>query len=102
MSETSLDNICLSPLGDRVLVQPASAVETEKGGLIITDSAQEKPQYGLVIAVGPGKRLPDGTLLPIDVSVGNKILYGKYAGTQIKLDDVEHLLISQEDILGTI
>ncbi len=90
------------PLGDRVLVKPLEAKEVKKGGIIIPDTAKEKPQEGEVIAAGPGKRTEDGKLIPMDVKVGDKILFGKYSGTEVKIEDIEYLIMNQEDILGTV
>ena len=92
----------IKPLSDRVLVKPLDKVEEKKGGIIIPDTAKEKPQEGEVIAAGPGKRDDKGGIIPMDVKAGDKILYGKYSGTEIKLDDVEYLIMHQEDILGII
>ena len=95
--------IQLKPLGDRVLVKAVEKKDEVRGsGLIIPDSAKEKPQEGEVIAVGKGKLTEDGKLLPMDVKPGDKILYGKYSGTEIKLDGQEYLIMHQEDILGLI
>jgi len=102
MSEISLSHIKISPLGDRVLVKPSTEASQEKSGLIIPNSAQEKPQYGVVVSVGPGQRMKNGTLVPLDIKVGDKILYGKYAGTQIDLDGIEHMIINQDEILGVL
>lgn len=90
------------PLADRVLVKPLEAEEKTKGGIILPDTAKEKPQEGKVVAVGKGKVSEDGKVLPLDVKVGDKILYGKYSGTEIKLNDEEHLIIREEDILAII
>lgn len=92
----------IKPLSDRVLVKALEKEEEKKGGIIIPDTAKEKPQEGEVIAVGPGKRDDDGKVIPMDVKVGDKILYGKYSGTEIKLDDEEYLIMHQEDILGIL
>ncbi|MFO7536147.1 MAG: co-chaperone GroES [Kiritimatiellia bacterium] len=92
----------VKPLGDRVLVQPKKDAEMSKGGIIIPDTAKEKPQEGKVIAVGTGKRDEDGKLLPFNVKVGDKVLMPKYGGTEIKLDDVEYSIIREEDILGIL
>lgn len=102
MSEVLLTNSKVSPTGDRILVKPSVVESQEKGGLITPNSAQEKPQHGVVVSVGQGKRLKNGTLLPLDVQVGDKILYGKYAGTQIILDKMDHIIISQDEILGIL
>jgi chaperonin GroES len=92
----------LKPLGDRVVIKPLEQKEVKKGGIIIPDTAKEKPQEGEVVAVGKGKVSDDGKLIPMDVKVGDKILYGKYSGTEIKLEDVEYLIMHQEDILGIV
>lgn len=101
MSET-LTKVKLQPLGDRVLVKAMEAKETKRGGIIIPDSAKEKPQEGLVIATGKGKTADDGKILAMDVKPGDKILYGKYSGSEIKLDDAEYLIMHQDDILGIL
>ncbi len=92
----------IKPLSDRVLVKPLEKEEQKKGGIIIPDTAKEKPQEGEVIAAGPGKRDDSGKLIPMDVKAGDKILYGKYSGTEIKLEDEEYLIMHQDDILGII
>lgn len=92
----------LKPLGDRVLVERLEAEEQVKGGIIIPDTAKEKPQQGKVIAVGPGKRLENGEIKPLDVKEGDKILFGKYSGTEVKLEDKEYLIMREDDILGII
>ncbi|MBI5573108.1 MAG: co-chaperone GroES [Elusimicrobia bacterium] len=92
----------IRPLGDRVIVKPAEEKEVKKGGIIIPDTAKEKPQEGEVIAVGPGKVDDTGKKIPMDVKAGDKILYGKYSGTEIKIDDKEYLIMHQEDILGIV
>jgi len=92
----------LKPLSDRVLVKPLDKEQEKKGGIIIPDTAKEKPQEGEVIATGPGKRDEQGKLIPMDVKVGDKVLYGKYSGTEIKIEDEEYLIMHQEDILGII
>jgi chaperonin GroES len=90
------------PLHDRVIVQRLEEEEKTKGGIIIPDSAKEKPQEGKVIAVGTGKILENGTKLAMDVKVGDKILFGKYSGTEIKIDGEEFLMMREDDILGVI
>ncbi len=92
----------IRPLQDRILVRRIEAENRTKGGIIIPDSAKEKPIEGEVIAVGGGKATENGTVRPVDVKVGDKVLFGKYSGTEVKLDDVEHLIIREEDILGVI
>ncbi len=92
----------IRPLGDRVLVQPIEDEEQEKGGIIIPDTAKEKPQEGKVIAVGPGKVRDDGNLAAMNVKKGERVLMPKYGGTEIKIDDVEYQIIREDDILGVI
>ena len=93
----------IRPLQDRVLVKRIEdEVEKTKGGIIIPDTAKEKPQQGKIIAVGKGKVNDDGKLTPLDVKVGDKILFGKYSGSEIKLDGEEHLIMREEDILGVL
>jgi len=92
----------LTPLGDRVVVKPTPREEMTKSGLVLPDTAKEKPQEGSVIAVGPGRILDDGKREAMDVKVGQKVLYGKYAGTEFKLDDDELLIVSQKDILAIV
>ena len=92
----------IRPLQDRVIVRRIAEEEKTKGGIIIPDTAKEKPQEGKVIAVGKGKTNDDGKLIPLDVKVGDKILFGKYSGSEIKIDSEEHLIMREEDILGVI
>jgi chaperonin GroES len=92
----------LRPLGDRVVVQPTPREEMTKSGIVLPDTAKEKPQEGTVIAVGPGRTLDDGSREAIDVSEGQKVLYAKYAGTEFKVDGDELLIISQKDILAVV
>ncbi len=90
------------PLQDRLVVRRIDGEEKTKGGIIIPDSAKERPLEGEVIAVGNGKRADDGTVTPLDVQKGDRVLFGKYAGTEIKIDGVEHLIMREDDILGVI
>ena len=90
------------PLADRVLVKPLEASETKKGGIIIPDTAKEKPQEGEVIAVGPGGRAESGKLTPIDLKVGDRILFGKWSGTEIELDGEELLIMKESDVMGVV
>jgi chaperonin GroES len=90
------------PLHDRVVVRRIQADEKTKGGIIIPDTAQEKPQEGEIIAVGPGGRDEAGKLLPIDVKPGNRVLFGKWSGTEVKLDGEELLIMKESDIMGVI
>ena len=92
----------IRPLQDRVIVRRLEEEEKTKGGIIIPDTAKEKPQEGKVIAVGKGKMTEDGKLIPLDVKVGDRILFGKYSGTEIKIEGEEHLIMREEDILGVI
>ena len=92
----------IRPLQDRVIVKRVAEEEKTKGGIIIPDTAKEKPIEGKVIAVGNGKVLEDGKVRPLDVKAGDRILFTKYAGTEIKLDGEEHLIIREEDILGVV
>src|ERR1051325_8824245 len=93
----------IRPLQDRVIVKRLEeAIEKTKGGIIIPDTAKEKPQQGKVIAVGKGKVGDDGKVTPMDVKVGDKILFGKYAGSEIKLDGEEHMIMREDDILGVL
>ena len=90
------------PLGDRVLVRRVEEEEKTKGGIIIPDTAKEKPQEGEVIAVGPGARDESGKIQPLDVSVGDRILFGKWSGTEVKLDGEDLLIMKESDILGVL
>lgn len=90
------------PLHDRVLVRPLESEQKTAGGIIIPDTAQEKPMEGEVVASGPGARGDDGTLHPLEVKVGDKVLYGKWSGTEVKIDGVTLLVMKESDILGVI
>jgi chaperonin GroES len=90
------------PLHDRVVIERIDAEAKTAGGIIIPDTAQEKPQQGKVVAVGPGGRDERGKLIPIDVKVGNRILFGKWSGTEVKIDDVEYLIMKESDIMGVL
>ena len=90
------------PLHDRVVVRRVESEEKTKGGIIIPDTAQEKPQEGEVIAVGPGGRDENGKLIPIDLTAGNRVLFGKWSGTEVKLDGEELLIMKESDIMGVI
>ena len=92
----------LSPLHDRILIKRIEEKEAAKGGIIIPDSAKEKPQEGEVIAVGNGKKTEDGNIIPLDVKAGDRILFGKYSGAEIKMDDEEFLILKEEEVLGII
>src|SRR5262245_39727647 len=90
------------PLHDRVVVKRIDAEEKSAGGIIIPDSAREKPSQGEIIAVGPGGRDEAGKLVPLDVQVGNRVLFGKWSGTEVKLDGVEYLIMKESDIMGVL
>ena len=92
----------IRPLQDRVIVQRIEEEEKTKGGLIIPDTAKEKPQEGKIVAVGKGKLNDDGKITPLEVKVNDRVLFGKYAGTEINIDGEEHLIMREEDILGVI
>ena len=92
----------IRPLQDRILIKRVNSEEKSSGGIIIPDTAKEKPMEGQVIAVGNGKRLDDGSLAKPDVHVGDLILFGKYAGSEVKIDGIEHLILREDDILGVI
>ncbi len=90
------------PLHDRILIKRIEEEETVKGGIIIPDSAKEKPQEGEVVAVGNGKKNEDGKVIPLDVKAGDRILFGKYSGSEIKMDDEEYLILKEEEVLGVV
>jgi chaperonin GroES len=92
----------IRPLQDRLIVKRIAEEEKTKGGIIIPDTAKEKPQEGKVTAVGKGKANEDGKITPLDVKAGDRVLFGKYAGTEIKIDGEEHLIMREDDILGVI
>ena len=92
----------LRPLGDRVVIQPTPREEMTKTGIVLPDTAKEKPQEGTIIAAGPGKLNDEGEREPMDVKVGDKVLYAKYAGTEFKVDGNEYLIVSQKDILAVV
>ena len=92
----------IRPLADRILVKREEASETVRGGIIIPDTAKEKPQEGRVVSAGPGKVDDDGKRVPLEVKKGDLILMGKYAGTEVKIDGVEHLIMREDDVLAII
>jgi chaperonin GroES len=92
----------IRPLQDRIIVERLEEETKTAGGLIIPDSAKEKPQQGLVVAVGNGKKTEDGKVLPLDVKVGDKVLFGKYAGTEVKVDGKEYMMMREDDIMGIV
>jgi chaperonin GroES len=93
-------NMKIRPLQDRIVVKRVESEQTSKGGIIIPDTAKEKPIEGKVVAVGNGKVLKNGKVLPLDVRVGDVVLFGKYSGTEIKLDGEEHVLLREDDVLA--
>ncbi len=99
---TASESKKLRPLGDRVVIEPTPREEMTKSGIVLPDTAKEKPQEGSVIAVGPGAFDNDGKRIAIDVKVGDKVLYAKYAGTEFKVDGDELLIVSQKDILAIV
>ena len=90
------------PLHDRILIQPTDAETKTKGGIIIPDTAQEKPQQGKVIAAGKGARLEDGRLQPLDVKVGDTVMYGKWSGTEVKLSGTDYVILKESDVMGVV
>jgi len=90
----------LKPLADRVVIKPTEREEVTKGGIILPDTVKEKPQEGEIIAVGPGRLAEDGKRIALDVKVGDKVLYARYAGTEIKVDDEEYVILRESDILA--
>ena len=94
--------LSLKPLGDRLVVKPKDRDETTKSGIVLPDTAKEKPQEGKVIAVGTGKVTEAGKKIPLDVKTGDRILFGKYSGSEVKLDGQEYLTMREEDVLGIL
>ncbi len=92
----------IKPLGDRVLIKPSKEPEKTKGGIVLPDTAKEKPQEGEVVAVGEGRKTEEGKAVPLTVKVGDKVLYGKYSGTEITVDGDEYLIMREEDILAIV
>lgn len=90
------------PLGDRILVKTEEQKEKKVGGIIIPDTAKEKPQEGTVVAAGNGRIGKDGKVIPMEIKVGDKVLYGKYSGTEVKIDNIDYLIMSQDDVLGIL
>jgi len=101
MAETAT-KIKIQPLGDRVIIKALEPKEVRKGGIIIPETAKEKPQEGEVVAVGKGKIAEDGKLIAMEVKTGDRVLYGKYSGTEIKINDEEYLIMREEDVLGIV
>ncbi len=92
----------LRPLGDRVVVEPVEREEKTKSGIVLPDTAKEKPQEGIVRSVGSGRLLDNGTKVPMELKVGDKVLYAKYAGNEFKIDEIEYLIISEKDVLAIV
>jgi chaperonin GroES len=97
-----MSKINLSPLGDRVIVKPSEAEEKTKGGIILPDTAKEKPIEGTIVATGPGKTTDDGKVVKLGVKVGDKVLYGKYSGTEVTVEGEEYLIMRESDIFAII
>ncbi len=102
MAAVTLNVSTVKPLGDRVFIKISASEEKTAGGILLPDSAKEKPQIGEIVQVGEGKRNEDGARQAMDVSIGDKVLYSKYAGTDIKLGDEEYVLLSEKDILAVV
>ncbi len=94
--------MAIQPLGDRILIKALESQEKTRGGIVLPDTAREKPQEGEVVAVGSGKLLEDGTKKTLEVKVGDRVLYGKYVGTEVKVDDQDYLIVREEDILAIV
>ena len=94
--------MALQPLGDRIVVKQLEAEEKTKGGLVLPDSAKEKPQEGKIISVGSGRLLEDGSVKKLEVKPGNRILYGKYAGTEVRVNGEDYLILKEEDVLAVV
>src|SRR5580765_4335676 len=101
-TETKGGTMNVQPLADRLLVKRVEEEETKRGGIIIPDTAKEKPQEGEVVAVGPGRLTDDGKRIPLEVKKGDRILMGKYSGTEVKIDGDEHIIMREDDVLAVI
>ncbi len=102
MTTISLQTATIKPLGDRIFLKVSAPEEKTEGGILLPDTAQEKPQIGKVIAVGPGKRNKKGVHQPIEIKVGDRVLYSKYSGTDIQMEHKDYVLVSEQDILATL
>ena len=102
MATASENGVSIKPMADRVVVEPLEETEEMRGGLYIPDTAKEKPQQGQVVAVGPGRMNDDGERIPMEVSVGDRVLYGKYSGTEVTVDGNEYLIIKESDVLAIL
>ena len=101
-TQAAIPKTNMRPLGDRVVIRPTPREEMTKSGIVLPDTATEKPQEGSIVAAGPGRLNDEGEREPMDVTVGDKVLYAKYAGTEFKIDDDEYLIVSQKDILAVV
>ncbi len=97
-----MSDLKIKPLADRVVVKPMEAEEKTKGGIILPDTAKEKPVEGTIVAAGPGKKSDDGKLMEMEVKVGNKVLYGKYSGTEVTIEGEEYLIMRESDIFAIV
>jgi chaperonin GroES len=102
MGTASKTKLNIAPMADRVVVEPLEETEEMRGGLYIPDTAKEKPQQGKVVAVGPGRLNDDGDRMPMEVEVGNRVLYGKYAGTEVSIEGNDYLIVKETDILAIL
>ncbi|WP_419948790.1 co-chaperone GroES [Candidatus Palauibacter sp.] len=102
MATASNTKLKISPMADRIVVEPLEETEEMRGGLYIPDTAKEKPQQGTVVAVGPGRLNDDGVRIPMEVKTGDRVLYGKYSGTEVKLDGEDYLIVKETDVLAVL
>ena len=102
MATKTKTKLSIKPLSDRVVVEALDETEEMRGGLYIPDTAKEKPQQGTVMAIGPGRRSEKGDVIPVELSVGDRVLYGKYSGTEVTVDGSEYLIIKESDVLAVI
>lgn len=102
MATASNTKLNISPMADRVVIAPLEETEEMRGGLYIPDTAKEKPQQGTVVAVGPGRMNDDGDRIPMEVNTGDRVLYGKYAGTEVSLDGDDYLIVKESDVLAVL
>ena len=102
MATASSTKLSISPMADRIVIEPMEETEEMRGGLYIPDTAKEKPQQGTVVAVGPGRLNDDGVRIPMEVKTGDRVLYGKYAGTEVKLEGDDYLIVKEGDVLAVL
>ena len=102
MATASKTKLKIAPLADRIVVEPMEETEQMRGGLYIPDTAKEKPQQGTVLAVGPGRRTDDGDIIPVELKVGDRVLYGKYSGTEVTIDGQDVLIVKETDVLAKL